>query len=57
MYRADLRKIAGYTVLLRQTVRRVEDSCLDAIAQLVERWIFNPLVAGSNPVRGVTLTR
>lgn len=28
MYRADLRKIAGYTVLLRQTVRCVEDSYL-----------------------------
>ena len=26
MYRADLQKIAGYTVLLRQTVRCVEDS-------------------------------
>lgn len=28
MYRADLQKIAGYTVLLRQTVRCVEDSYL-----------------------------
>lgn len=28
MYRSDLRKIAGYTVLLRQTVRCVEDSYL-----------------------------
>lgn len=30
---------------------------LDAVAQLVEQRTFGPKVAGSNPVRGVPLTR